>query len=104
MLDTLSDQGVRHAAVTLDIGPGTFAPVRTPVIEDHPIHGETLRVPAATRTALATTRAAGNKILAVGTTTVRAIESLPAPGDADHDPLHDFATDYSPTSSSPPTA
>lgn len=93
LLDTLSDQGVRHAGVTLDIGPGTFAPVRTDVIEDHPIHGETLRVPAATRAALADTRAAGHQILAVGTTTVRAIESLPPVDHPDHDPAQDFKTE-----------
>jgi len=87
LLDTLSHQDVRHAHVTLDIGPGTFAPVRTETLEDHPIHGETLRVPAATRAALADTRAAGKKVLAVGTTTVRAIESLPR----EHEHGNDFA-------------
>ena len=88
LLDTLVQQGVAQADVTLDIGPGTFAPVRTDVIEDHPIHGETLRVPAATTAALQATRAAGRQVLAVGTTTVRAIESLP-PGH----PATDFAVE-----------
>ena len=88
LLDTLVQQGVAQADVTLDIGPGTFAPVRTDVIEDHPIHGETLRVPAATTAALTQARRAGRRILAVGTTTVRAIESLP-PGH----PATDFAVE-----------
>ncbi len=89
LLDTLAGQGVQQASVTLDIGPGTFAPVRTDVLEDHPIHGETLRVPAATTAALAQARRAGRRILAVGTTTVRAIESLPP----DHPASNDFATE-----------
>ncbi|MEE9404447.1 MAG: tRNA preQ1(34) S-adenosylmethionine ribosyltransferase-isomerase QueA [Algisphaera sp.] len=77
LLNTLTQQGVQHAGVTLDIGPGTFAPVRTDTLEDHDIHGETLHIPAVTTAALQATHAAGGRVLAVGTTTVRAIESLP---------------------------
>lgn len=89
LLNRFAQQGVVQAQVTLDIGPGTFAPVRTDTLEDHPIHGETLQVPAATTAALRATRAAGRHVLAVGTTTVRAIESLPA----DHRANNDFATE-----------
>lgn len=77
LLASLQAQGVQLAHVTLHVGLGTFAPIRTERVEDHPIHSETCSVSAATLQAIARTRANGGKIIPVGTTTVRTLESLP---------------------------
>ncbi|MDH5299063.1 MAG: tRNA preQ1(34) S-adenosylmethionine ribosyltransferase-isomerase QueA, partial [Desulfobulbaceae bacterium] len=74
LLDALGNKGVGLASVTLHVGYGTFAPVRVVDIRDHQIHAEYLSVPAATAQRINATRAAGNKVWAVGTTTVRALE------------------------------
>ncbi len=81
LLDQLSQAGIQQAVVTLHIGLGTFAPVRTMRIEDHPIHSEWVSVPAATIRALRN----GGRIIPVGTTTVRALESLSNPPPASGD-------------------
>lgn len=77
LLASLDKLGVKRAHVTLHVGLGTFAPIRTDHVEDHAIHSEMCSVPAATLQAIARTRAAGGKIIPVGTTTVRTLESLP---------------------------
>ena len=77
LLDQLDHADIQRATVTLHIGLGTFVPVRTENLEDHAIHSEWLRVPAATLTAIQNTRAQGGRVIPVGTTTVRALESLP---------------------------
>lgn len=77
LLWALDRIGVRRAVVTLHIGMGTFLPVQTDTLEAHPIHKEWIDVPPETIRALAETRKAERRILAVGTTTVRSIESLP---------------------------
>ena len=77
LLDTLDHAGIQRAMVTLHIGLGTFAPVRTERLEDHPIHSEWLHIPATTISAVRDTRARGGRVIPVGTTTVRALESLP---------------------------
>lgn len=79
LLDELERVGVRRATVTLHVGLGTFAPVRTDRLEDHPIHREWVTVPKTTIAALLATRGSGGRIIPVGTTTVRALESLPHP-------------------------
>lgn len=79
LLAALQQAGVSCAFVTLHIGLGTFAPIRTDVVEDHPIHSEHMTVPAATIVAINTARAAGGRVIPVGTTAVRALESLPDP-------------------------
>ena len=94
LLAALDAAGVHRAYVTLHVGLGTFAPVRVGRIEDHPIHQEWIRVPAATRIAMAETRARGGRILVVGTTAVRALESLPAP-DGGTAPSTDATSDVS---------
>ena len=78
LLATLQAQGVGVARVTLHVGLGTFAPVRSDTLASHAMHGERVVIAPATRDALAATRDAGGRIVAVGTTTVRALESLPA--------------------------
>ncbi len=77
MLDRLQKQGIPRQEVILHVGLGTFAPVRHDTLEDHPLHEEHAVIPADTVQAIHATRQQGRRILAVGTTTVRAIESLP---------------------------
>jgi len=78
LLDELDQLGVKRAAVDLHVGMGTFAPVRTDRVEDHPIHAEAYTVPRQTLDAIRQARESGGRLLVVGTTTVRALESLPA--------------------------
>lgn len=78
MLATLRAQGVGTAFVTLHVGAGTYRPVRVDKIADHRMHSERYEVPAATAAAIATTRAAGGRIVAVGTTSLRTLESAAA--------------------------
>jgi S-adenosylmethionine:tRNA ribosyltransferase-isomerase len=75
VLAALQARGVGTARVTLHVGAGTFQPVRAERIEDHRMHSEWYEVGAQTVAAIAATRAAGGRIVAVGTTTVRSLES-----------------------------
>ena len=75
LLQRIADKGVQTAEVTLWVGAGTFQPVRADKLEDHVMHSERIDVPQATVDAVARTRAAGGRVVAVGTTTVRALES-----------------------------
>jgi S-adenosylmethionine:tRNA ribosyltransferase-isomerase len=75
VLDKVQDAGVELAFVTLHVGAGTFQPVRTQRIEEHAMHSEWYRVPEETAAALARTRAQRGRVLAVGTTSLRALES-----------------------------
>lgn len=75
LLRSLDDRGVRRAAVTLHVGAGTFQPVRAGTLDEHRMHSEWFEVGAATVQAVEATRAAGGRIVAVGTTTLRALES-----------------------------
>ncbi|MEM7681055.1 MAG: tRNA preQ1(34) S-adenosylmethionine ribosyltransferase-isomerase QueA [Planctomycetota bacterium] len=77
LMDRLSLQGVRRAEVVLHVGLGTFAPVRSDSLDDHTMHSESYLAPAETLDTLRRARSDGRCILAVGTTTVRALESLP---------------------------
>jgi S-adenosylmethionine:tRNA ribosyltransferase-isomerase len=80
MLGRLEAQGVRLARVTLHVGAGTFQPVRAEEVGEHRMHGERFEVSAELCTAVAATRASGGRVVAVGTTTVRALESAGAIG------------------------
>lgn len=75
MLSKLEAKGVRLAFVTLHVGLGTFRPVNVENILDHVMHKEYYSVPAETVEAIRETRAAGGRIIAVGTTAVRTLES-----------------------------
>lgn len=81
LLHALEAMGVRRAMVTLHVGRGTFEPVHSDTLDAHHMHEEWVHVSSETIAALKKTRAAGGRILAVGTTTVRALESLPEPID-----------------------
>jgi S-adenosylmethionine:tRNA ribosyltransferase-isomerase len=76
--DLLSSLPCPLARVTLHVGPGTFAPVHADDLDDHPIHAEFIDVRQPACDAIARCRRQGGRILAVGTTTVRCLESLPA--------------------------
>ena len=75
MLTTLKANGVNIAYVTLHVGAGTFQPVRVDNIEDHKMHSEIYHIPQATAELIQTTKINGGKIIAVGTTTLRTLES-----------------------------
>jgi S-adenosylmethionine:tRNA ribosyltransferase-isomerase len=75
VLDALAQRGVNLARVTLHVGAGTFQPVRGENLAEHRMHSEWFEVPEATVQAVAQTRAGGGRIVAVGTTTLRALES-----------------------------
>jgi len=75
ILDTLRAQGVNTAFLTLHVGAGTYRPMRVEKIADHRMHSERFEIPQATADAIAATRAAGGRLIAVGTTSLRALES-----------------------------
>ena len=75
LLAELAPRGIATANVTLHVGAGTFQPVRTENLAKHTMHSEWFDVPEATVQAIARTRADGGRIVAVGTTTLRALES-----------------------------
>lgn len=75
LLDTLEQRGCRRATVTLHVGAGTFLPVKTERLADHQMHCEWGEVSAAAAQAINETRAAGGRIVAVGTTSLRILES-----------------------------
>jgi S-adenosylmethionine:tRNA ribosyltransferase-isomerase len=75
VLAALDARGVATTHVTLHVGAGTFQPVRTEKLAEHRMHSEWFEVPAETVAAVARTRAAGGRVVAVGTTTLRALEA-----------------------------
>lgn len=75
LLDALKEKGVELAFVTLHVGAGTFQPVRVDTIEDHIMHAEYAEVPQEVVDAVLACKARGNKVVAVGTTSVRSLES-----------------------------
>ncbi|MDZ4858595.1 MAG: tRNA preQ1(34) S-adenosylmethionine ribosyltransferase-isomerase QueA [Candidatus Hydrogenedentes bacterium] len=72
---SLDAKGVKRATITLHVGYGTFSPIRTDRVEDHVLEPESFMVPQATADIVNATRAAGGRIVAVGTTTTRVLES-----------------------------
>jgi len=82
LLDALQQRGVERANVTLHVGAGTFQPVKTENIADHTMHAERYEVPEATQRAIAEAHTRGGRVVAVGTTTVRTLESWAHSGEA----------------------
>lgn len=84
ILAALDARGATRTYVTLHVGAGTFMPVRTANLDEHVMHSELYTVPQATVDAIAATRAAGGRVIGIGTTSVRALESaaeqMGAPG------------------------
>jgi S-adenosylmethionine:tRNA ribosyltransferase-isomerase len=84
LVASLAARGVRHTCVTLHVGAGTFQPVRNPDLEKHVLHEERVVVPPAACEAIAQTHQRGGRVIAVGTTVVRALEaSAAAPWEGD---------------------
>jgi len=75
LLQALTDRGIETAFVTLHVGAGTFQPVKVERIEDHHMHAEYIEVPEVVCDAVKAARARGNRVVAVGTTSVRCLES-----------------------------
>jgi S-adenosylmethionine:tRNA ribosyltransferase-isomerase len=76
LFEALQARGVERAHVTLEVGPGTFMPVREGEVSAHVMHKERCRISPATAAAIAAARARGGRVIAVGTTVVRTLESL----------------------------
>ncbi len=85
LLAQLDAMGVQRAHVTLHVGAGTFQPVKTENLAEHQMHSEWYDVPAATQQAIAACKARGGRVVAVGTTTVRTLESWAKTGLASGD-------------------
>lgn len=81
LLAELKAKGVNFAFVTLHVGAGTFQPVKVENIEEHHMHSEYIEVSEEVALAVKATRAAGNKVVAVGTTSVRSLESASQNGE-----------------------
>lgn len=75
LLQRLSVMGVETAFVTLHVGEGTFAPIRAATVAEHRMHSELYELPQATADAIASTRARGGRVVAVGTTSCRTLET-----------------------------
>jgi S-adenosylmethionine:tRNA ribosyltransferase-isomerase len=85
LLAALDALGVQRAHVTLHVGAGTFQPVKTENLAEHQMHSEWYDVPVATQQAIAACRARGGRVVAVGTTTVRTLESWAQTGQTSGD-------------------
>src|SRR5579875_928459 len=81
LLDELAAAGIRNTRLTLHIGPGTFAPIRSREIEGHTMGAEWFTIPAGAAAAIESARRLGGRIIAVGTSSVRALESWAITGD-----------------------
>lgn len=79
LLGELERRGVLRAEVTLDVGPGTFLPIRDGDVEGHRMHRERYQVPEQTAAAVRAARARGGRVVAVGTTVVRTLEAATDP-------------------------
>jgi S-adenosylmethionine:tRNA ribosyltransferase-isomerase len=79
LLARLDGAGIARRFVTLHVGAGTFAPVKAEDTEGHAMHAEWCEIPAVTATAIAETRARGGRVVAVGTTSLRTLESRVGP-------------------------
>jgi S-adenosylmethionine:tRNA ribosyltransferase-isomerase len=80
-LAALGERGIEIARLTLHVGPGTFRPVATENPEEHALDPEAYRVPPETAAAIQSARARGGRVIAVGTTSVRALESWARDGE-----------------------
>jgi S-adenosylmethionine:tRNA ribosyltransferase-isomerase len=78
MLESLASKGVIIRYVTLHVGAGTFQPVRVEQVHEHVMHSERYEIPAATADAIHAAKSAGKRVVAVGTTSLRALESAAA--------------------------
>lgn len=80
LVSTLKDRGISFASITLHVGLGTFQPMTADTLDDHIMHSEWASISQETVNAIATAKTRGNRVIAVGTTTVRALESAARSG------------------------
>ena len=80
MIERLRDAGIGWSTLRLDVGLATFAPIRTERIEDHPMHEERYTLSATTVEAIGQTQRDGGRVVAVGTTVVRVLETCALDG------------------------
>jgi S-adenosylmethionine:tRNA ribosyltransferase-isomerase len=80
IIDTLRTQGVQFTTITLHVGAGTFQPVRTENLAEHNMHSEWYSIPEETVNVVRATQVAGGRVIAVGTTSLRALESASQSG------------------------
>jgi S-adenosylmethionine:tRNA ribosyltransferase-isomerase len=80
MLELLHARGIATATVTLHVGAGTFQPLRVENLEEHRMHAEYVKVPEATCTAVRACKARGGRVVAIGTTSVRSLETASQSG------------------------
>jgi S-adenosylmethionine:tRNA ribosyltransferase-isomerase len=80
LLARLGRRGIATAELVLHVGPGTFRPIEVPDVREHRVDPELFTIPAETATALNRARSEGRRVIAVGTTTTRALESALSPG------------------------
>jgi len=80
LLERLAQKGIQTAYITLNIGLGTFRPVEAERVTEHRLHSEWLKVPAETVAAIQKAQARGGRVIAVGTTVVRSLETAAASG------------------------
>ncbi|SHF08132.1 S-adenosylmethionine:tRNA ribosyltransferase-isomerase [Lampropedia hyalina DSM 16112] len=85
VLEQLAQRGVQRANLTLHVGAGTFQPVKTENIAEHRMHSEWYHIPASTVQAIADCKARGGRVVAVGTTSVRTLESWARSGQTEGD-------------------
>ncbi|SES93469.1 tRNA preQ1(34) S-adenosylmethionine ribosyltransferase-isomerase QueA [Thalassotalea agarivorans] len=93
LLQQLKDKGVELAFITLHVGAGTFQPVRVDEIADHIMHAEYVEVPQAVVDQINQTKASGGRVVAVGTTSVRSLESAAKVSAEKGQPLTEFYGD-----------
>jgi S-adenosylmethionine:tRNA ribosyltransferase-isomerase len=93
LLDALKAKGVEFAFVTLHVGAGTFQPVRVDNVLEHQMHAEYIEVPAEVVSAVHACKARGNRVVAVGTTSVRSLESAAQFAKTQGQPLQPYSGD-----------
>ncbi len=107
LIAALKEKGIQFASVTLHVGLGTFRPMQSETLEEHVMHEEWFEIPEATIRLIEETKQTGGRVIAVGTTTVRALESgsqaviskqEAVNGNADRDPLTAYRSPLTKTS------
>jgi S-adenosylmethionine:tRNA ribosyltransferase-isomerase len=93
LLARLDAKGVERATLTLHVGAGTFQPVRVENLAEHKMHSEWYHLPQSLADKIAATRARGNRVIAVGTTSMRALEAAARDADAAGRPLGAASTE-----------
>jgi S-adenosylmethionine:tRNA ribosyltransferase-isomerase len=88
LFEELDLLGIERTNLTLHVGPGTFKPIETPDLKDHPMHAEAYEIPDRAAIALNRAKAENRRIIAVGTTTARVLESQPA-----HEPFRPISAE-----------